>query len=66
VKKTPYNRIVSASKWVNSNLVEKFLNEPTGNTDPISQEMAEERKHKKRDRESERRAFYTMLEWKKR
>jgi len=41
----------------------KLIKEPRGNTDIISQEMAEKKKRKERD--LERRAFYTMLSWKK-
>jgi hypothetical protein len=41
-------------------------NEPTDNINIICQEMAEERRRKKHDRGLERRAFYTMLSWKKR
>ena len=39
-------------------------NEPTRNTNLICQEL-EEIRRKKRDRKLERRAFYTMLSWKK-
>ena len=39
-------------------------NQPTGNTDPIWQEL-EERRHKRRNYELERQARYTILSWKK-
>ena len=39
-------------------------NEPTGNSDPIWQEL-EERRSRRRNYELERRARYTMLKWKK-
>ena len=39
-------------------------NKPIGNTDPIWQEL-EERRCRRHEHELERRAFYTMLSWKK-
>jgi hypothetical protein len=55
-KKTPCNSILSAAKWVDSNIVEKYLNnKPTGITDPIWTEYAYERRRRKQ-----------IYEWKRR
>ena len=59
------NKVSSGLNYVDSHLISKLLNEPTSNTDPICQEKAEKIRRKKRDCELERRAFYTMLSWKK-
>ena len=59
------SKVSSSLDYVDSHRTPKLFKEPTGNTDIICQEMAEERKCKIRDRELERRAFYTMLSWKK-
>lgn len=55
------SKVSSSFNYVDSHRTPKLVKEPTGNTDIICQEMAEERKRKGRDRELERRAFYTML-----
>jgi hypothetical protein len=60
-KPTFCGKISSGLNYVDSHLRSKLLNKSTGNTDLISQEMAEERRRKKRERELERQAFYTML-----
>jgi hypothetical protein len=55
------SKISSSLNYLDSHQTSKLFKQPTGNTDIISQEMAEEIKRKKHDRELERQAFYTRL-----
>jgi hypothetical protein len=55
------SKISSSLNYLDSHPTSKLFKQPIGNTDIISQEMAEEIKRKRRDRELGRQAFYTMV-----
>ena len=60
----------NTSVWIEiKNLVKwsvyRTNNEPTDNINIICQEIAEERRRKRHDRELGRQAFYTMVSWKR-
>ena len=59
------SKISSSLNYLDSHPTSKLFKQPTGNTDIISQEIAEEIKRKRRDRELGRQAFYTMVSWKR-